>query len=168
MSNSEKITGSNVPAIKYNSIQDCIWDMSKDTRKFRSFRLSKNRYDGSFTFYLRHSKKIILVIRCNKYFIQAEAFKIIERKSTCYDVIDVDIKELNLRTRIVKAIELIDNLNEDRTQLSKRMFNKIVKLLYKTYHERAILKEFDDKNLYKILDKFYHEINIKQYTYVKT
>ncbi len=165
----EKITGSNIPAIEYNFIQNCIWDMSKDTRKhLKSFHHPKNRYNGIFTFYLRYTKKIILVIRCNENFIQAEAFKIIERKSIIYDVIDVDIKELDLRPRIAKAIELICSINGDRKQLSKRMFNKIVKLLYKTYHERTILKEYNDKDLYKLLYRFYKEVNINQYTYIKT
>lgn len=157
-----KISESKIPAIEYDTIEDCLWDRSfENNRYLRNYKKPKNRYNGQFLFIYKHSPGVIILIRCTEEFMQYEILKFNRGKL----LRDMGRDEISLGKKIVKAMDLIDNT--ERKNFTRNIFNKIVNLLSDAYKYRKNLETYNDSNIYDLISQLLQDENVRQYSYVK-
>lgn len=158
-----KVSGTNIPAIEYDSIEECLWDTSFESNMYlRNYKKTRNRYDGQFTFVFKQSPSVIILIRCLKDFIQYEILKFSRGKL----LRDTGRDEIFIGKKIVKAMDLIDNI-EQRKNLTKNTFNKIVNLLSNAYKYRKNIEHCDCSNIYDLISQLLLDKNVRQYNCIK-
>ena len=121
--NREFVVENDIAQIRYNNIEECLADKSKETKTFlRSTPAKKAKVSGEFII-LRRSKRGMnyILIFCNEYNIEFES----GNNESTEDLSDIQIREL-FNPEILEAKELIYNCL-DRRDLNINQLKKIYK-----------------------------------------
>lgn len=130
-----------IPAVVYDSVEECLWDRSPETRKYlRSFKQPQSHYNGNFIFIMK-LKKSNTVITFN-YDDMGLRYSVFEYDKNGRVVSENDedlLKYAKKNTRITKVIDIIDAKGDELQRINSTEFHEIKNILLKSSKKRKAI-----------------------------
>ena len=146
-----RVRDSNIPAIQYDSVSDCISDNTIDTKNYlRNYKHLKNKYDGEFNFIfkIKGMHNYFIVVNCFLTSIFMEIIGIFDDFEDENELINKAISKSSYNIR--KACLMLKKY-QNKNIISKRIFYLLFNQLKKGYKKMKQIYEFDYVHIKNLL-----------------